>query len=220
MNGAADEGGILLSVNVARPTTVYYQDRPLKTGIFKKPIDARVRLEDSNVSGDEQADRKVHGGPTRAVYAYANEDYLWWQDRLGHTLPPGKFGENFTTGGIDVNGALIGERWQIGNAVVQVTCPRVPCFKLGIAMGDQKFIKRFAEALRPGAYLGIVVEGDVAAGDHVDVIYKPDHTLTIKEMMRIYLFDRSRIREMLVADLPPTWRDWVVSETQAASPAE
>lgn len=215
-----EESAHVLSVNVSRATTVEYRGKPLKTGIFKHPIDGRVMLQDASVSGDEQADRKVHGGPTRAAYAYAVEDYLWWQERLGHTMPPGKFGENFTLRGVDVSGALIGERWQIGNAVVQVTCPRVPCFKLGIAMGDQRFIKRFAEALRPGAYLGIVTEGDVAAGDPVDVIWKPDHELTIKEMMRIYLFERERISEMLVPELPPTWRDWVTSETAAASPAE
>lgn len=215
-----DEAAFVLSLNVSRPTTVYYRDKPLQTSIFKKPLDMRVRLENYNVAGDDQADRKVHGGPTRAAYAYASEDYRWWEGRVGHTLSPGKFGENFTLQGVDVNGALIGERWQIGNAVVQVTCPRVPCFKLGIAMGDQKFIKRFADALRPGAYLGIVVEGEVAAGDPVEIIYKPDHELTIKEMFRIYLFDRSHIRKMLVPDLPPTWRDWVNSETHAASPAE
>ena len=151
----------------------------------------------------------MHGGPERAAYAYALEDYLWWQSRLGKTLPPGKFGENFTLRGVEVSGALIGERWQIGKAVVQVMSPRIPCFKLGIAMGDQKFLKQFGDALRPGAYLAIVQEGYVAAGDLVDIIWKPDHDLTIKKMMRIYMHDRDKMHELLVPELPSNWREWI-----------
>lgn len=208
-----NEEAMLLSVNVSSVQTIPYNGKWIKTAIFKKPVDGRVMLAGVNLRGDDQADRKVHGGTERSVYAYAEADYLWWQGRLGITLPHGKFGENFTLRGIDISGALVGERWQIGNAVVQVTSPRVPCYKLGIAMSDQKFVKRFAEALRPGAYLGVVQEGEVAAGDPVEVIWKPDHTLTIKEMMRIYMFERTKVTDMLVPDLPPGWREWVIAET-------
>ena len=205
----------VLSLNVSGGLqTIQYRGNWLKTGIYKTPVEGPRLMERLNLRGDDQADRKVHGGAERAAYAYAHEDYLWWQARLGMSLTPGKFGENLTLLGLDVNNALIGERWQIGRAVVQVTSPRVPCYKLGIAMNDQKFVKRFAEALRPGAYLGVITEGEVAAGDPVEVIWKPDHKLTLKEMMRIYMFERDKLGEMLVPELPQGWREWVLAETE------
>ena len=203
----------VVSINIGQVKTIEYRGKPVRTAILKTPYDGRLRLEGVNLRGDDQADRRVHGGPERAAYAYALEDYLWWQERLGRTIPQGKFGENLTLSGIDISGALIGERWHIGNAVVQVMSPRVPCYKLGFVMGDQRFVKRFADALRPGAYLGIVQEGDVGPGDAVEVIYKPDHKLTLREMMRIYFFDHDRLSEMLVPELPTGWRDWVKTET-------
>jgi MOSC domain-containing protein YiiM len=202
----------VVSMNIGQVKTIDINGKPVRTAILKSPYDGRLRLEGVNLRGDDQADRRVHGGPERAAYAYALEDYIWWQDRLGRTIPAGKFGENFTLSGVDVSNALIGERWHIGNAVLQVTSPRVPCFKLAYVMNDPKFVKRFAEALRPGAYLGIIQEGDVGPGDSVEVIYKPDHKLTLKEMMRIYLFDHDHIGDMLVPGLPIGWRDWVKTE--------
>ena len=218
MNG--DDGALLLSVNVTLGTFVSYQNKQIRTSIFKRPVDGRVMLSGVNLTGDDQADRTVHGGPERAAYAYAVEDYLWWQDRLGRTLPPGKFGENLTLKGVDVSHALVGERWQIGDAVVQVMSARVPCFKLGIAMGDQKFVKRFSEALRPGAYLGIVQEGTVGAGDPVEIIWRPDHKLTIKEMMRIYTSDRQKLHELLVPELPSNWREWIEARPSSTGTME
>lgn len=208
-----DDGALILSVNVGSVQTVQFRGKWLKTGIFKKPVDGRMRLAGEGLRGDAQADLKVHGGPERAAYAYAQEDYLWWEGRLGKTLSPGKFGDNLTLRGIDVSGALVGERWKIGDAVVQVMSPRLPCFKLGLAMNDQKFVRRFAEAMRPGAYLAVVQPGDVGAGDPVDVIWRPDHALTLKEMTRIYLFEREKLSDMLVPELPMGWRDWVNAET-------
>jgi len=204
---------LVVSINIGQVRTIDYRGKPVRTAILKTPYEGRLRLEGVNLRGDDQADRRVHGGPERAAYAYALEDYLWWQERLGRTIPHGKFGENLTLSGVDVSGALIGERWHVGNAVVQVTSPRVPCYKLGFTMGDQRFVKRFAEALRPGAYLGIVQEGDVGPGDPVEVIYKPDHKLTLREMVRIYFFERERLADMLVPELPAGWRDWVRTET-------
>ncbi len=181
----------------------------ITTGIFKEPVAGRVRLRGVNLDGDDQADRTVHGGPDRALYAYASEDYDWWSGELGRACAPGTFGENLTTRGIDVNGALIGERWRVGSAVVQVTSPRVPCYKLAMKMNDPKFVRRFAAALRPGAYLAIVEEGDVAAGDGAEIVHRPTHALTLTEMTRIYFFERHRIGELVdVAELPASWRDW------------
>ncbi len=132
-----------------------------------------------------------------------------WRGELGRECAPGTFGENLTTRGIDVSGALIGERWRVGSAVVQVTSPRVPCYKLAMKMDDPQFVRRFAAALRPGAYLSIVKEGDVAAGDGVQTVHRPGHTLTLAEMVRIYFFERHRIGELVeIEDLPAAWRDW------------
>jgi MOSC domain-containing protein YiiM len=155
-------------VNVGLPRTVEWRGRAVTTAIWKEPVDGRVALRRVNLVGDDQADRRVHGGIDKAVYAYASEDYEWWAPRTG-PLAPGTFGENLTTVGIDVTGSRIGDRWHIGPAVLEVAQPRSPCFKLGIRMGDDAFPVRFAAARRPGAYLRVIVEGDVAAGDAIAV---------------------------------------------------
>ena len=200
------------SVNVSVVRTVEHEGEIVTTGIFKEPAAGRVALTGVALQGDEQADRESHGGPTRAAYAYAEEDYRWWEVELGRTLAPGKFGENLTLQGIDVSGALVGERWRVGTAVLAVTSPRVPCYKLGMTMGDPAFVRRFARALRPGAYLAIVEEGDLGAGDSVEIVGKPEHTLSLAEMARIYLFERNRLGEMLVPELPSDWREWVLAQ--------
>ncbi|MDP9107304.1 MAG: MOSC domain-containing protein [Candidatus Eremiobacteraeota bacterium] len=198
-----------MSVNAGAVRTVERAGERITTGIFKEPVAGRLRLRGVNLDGDDQADRSVHGGPDRAAYAYASEDYDWWQRELGRACAPGTFGENLTTSGIDVSGALIGERWRVGSAVVQVTSPRVPCYKLAMKMDDPQFVKRFAAALRPGAYLAIVAEGDLAAGDAMEIVHRPAHTLTLAEMARIYFFERHRIGELVdVEELPAGWRDW------------
>jgi MOSC domain-containing protein YiiM len=183
--------------------------KAVTTGIYKIPVAGRVPLRGVNLRGDDQADRNAHGGPDRAVYAYASEDYRWWEASLERKLDAGTFGENLTLAGIDVSGALIGERWRAGGALLQVTAPRVPCFKLAHVMGDPGFIKRFAQALRPGAYLAIVEEGEIAARDPVEITEKPRHTLSIAKMTHIYFNDRSRLAELLVPELPDEWHTWV-----------
>jgi MOSC domain-containing protein YiiM len=205
--GAANAS--VVSVNVGAVRTVEYGGKPVTTGIFKEPVAGRIRLRGVNFDGDDQADRAVHGGPVRAAYAYAAEDYDWWAGELGRACAPGTFGENLTTRGIDVSGALIGERWRVGSAVVQVTSPRIPCYKLAMTMDDPAFVRRFGHALRPGAYLAIVQEGDVAAGDGVAIVHRPAHALTLAEMVRIYFLERHRIGELVhVEELPAAWRDW------------
>jgi MOSC domain-containing protein YiiM len=124
----------IVSVNTGAVRTVERGGKRITTGIFKEPAAGRVRLRGVNLDGDDQADRGVHGGPDRAAYAYAAEDYDWWERELGRACAPGTFGENLTTRGIDVSGALIGERWRVGSAVVAVTSPRVPCYKLAMKM--------------------------------------------------------------------------------------
>lgn len=160
----------VLSVNVAQPRTIRWRGQDVPTGIFKEPVEGPVRARDQGLEGDHQADRRVHGGEAKAVYAYAREDYEWWEAELGRELPPGTFGENLTVRGLDVTGARPGERWRVGGALLQVTEPRLPCFKLGVKMDSLRFLKQFTAAGRPGTYLRVLEEGDVQVGDTVEVI--------------------------------------------------
>jgi MOSC domain-containing protein YiiM len=203
----------VLSVNVSQVRTVDYRGEKVRTGIFKARVAGRVSVRGVNVEGDDQADRSAHGGPLRALYAYAAEDYDWWEQQLGRDLPPGQFGENLTTRGLDVTNALVGERWSVGTALLQVTAPRVPCYKLAMKMNDPLFVKRFASAMRPGSYLSIVEEGDVAADDAIEIVSRPSHNVTIAKVAQMYFFDRSRLSELLVPELPSTWRDWILAQT-------
>jgi MOSC domain-containing protein YiiM len=169
----------VLSVNVGKPREVSSRrGRPLMSAIFKAPVEGRLRVEGVNIAGDDQADRSVHGGPEKAVYAYAREDIDWWENIHGD-LPNGCFGENLTTQGLDISGAIIGERWQVGSVVLEICQPRLPCSKLGIRFNDLRMVKAFARASRPGGYLRIIEEGELGVGDEVTVLARPDHGVTI-----------------------------------------
>jgi len=213
--------GRLLSVNVGLPRQFEYNGRPAKSAIWKSPVAGRVAARGVNLAGDDQADRRAHGGSDKAVYAYAVEDLRWWEQGLGRSLQYGEMGENLTTEGIDVNGALIGERWAIGTIVLEVSEPRVPCWRLAVRMNDKLFPRRFTEALRPGAYLRILVEGDVGAGDEIRVIERPDHDLTIRDVLRIYAFDRHDAGRLLaIPRMSESWRGWaeeLLQETKKVS---
>lgn len=200
----------LLAVNVGHPREIDLGKRTISTAIYKTPVTGRVSVRGVNLDGDDQADRKLHGGPDKAVYAYGWDETTAWAEELDRDLRPGAFGENLTIDGLDVSGALIGERWAVGSTLLEVAQPRLPCFKLGIRMGDPKFVKRFGRAGRPGAYLRIVREGDVGAGDAVDVISRPDHEVSMRLAAHAVLFDRSRLPELLEAPaLLAEWREWI-----------
>jgi MOSC domain-containing protein YiiM len=200
----------LLSVNVGRSQPIERRGRIERTAIAKAPLEGRVAVRGVHVAGDEQADRLAHGGPDKAVYAYASEDYAWWGERLGRDLAPGTFGENLTLAGVDVTGALVGERWAIGSVVLEVTAPRIPCWKLARRMRDPLFVRRFSDARRPGAYLRIVQEGELGAGDAVEIAARPGHDVTIALFNEAFLHDRSQLGRLLEAGaLPDDWRDWI-----------
>jgi MOSC domain-containing protein YiiM len=202
--------GSVLSVNVAQIREIPRGGEMVPTGIWKVPVEGRVAVRGVNIEGDEQADRSVHGGVDKALYAYAREDTDWWEGELGRELPHGAFGENLTLGGVDVSGALIGERWRIGTALLEVSEPRFPCWKLGVRFGDPRMLKRFSLALRPGAYLRIAEEGELAAGDAVEIAERPDHDLTIAGFAHAYLEDRDSLPRLLdVPAVSEMWRDWV-----------
>ncbi len=206
----------VLSVNVGRARQFKYHSHLARSAIWKSPVAGRVQARGVNLEGDEQADRQAHGGPDKAIYAYAAEDMRWWEQRLGMALQYGQFGENLTTQGIQVNNALVGERWEIGTTILEVSEPRVPCWRLGVRMNDQMFPRRFADALRPGTYLRIIVEGDLAAGDEIRVIHRPDHDLTIRDVFRIYTRDRDEIGRLLIAPMSDSWKRWAETLLQAS----
>ena len=196
-------------VNVGGVRTVDLGDRTITTAIWKSPVEGRIAVAGVNVSGDDQADRSVHGGEHKAVYAYAWEDTLWWQEELGRELVPGNFGENLTLGGVDIAEAVVGERWRVGSALLEVSEPRFPCFKLGLRLGDPAFLKRFAAARRTGTYLRIVEEGGVGAGDAIEQAARPDHGVTIGLFAEAYLGDHSLAARLLDAPQVSTaWQEW------------
>ncbi len=199
-----------MSVHVGRPRAVPTRGAPVTTAIWKYSVEGRVAVRGVNLDGDDQADRSVHGGPDKAVYAYAVEEVRAWEGELGRGLGGAAFGQNLTTQGIDVSGALIGERWSIGSTLLEVAQPRLPCFKLGIRIGSPGFVRQFAHASRPGAYLRIVEEGELGAGDSIAVVSRPDHEVTSRMVSDAILRDPALIPLVVRAhQLPAELRSWM-----------
>jgi MOSC domain-containing protein YiiM len=201
----------LLSVNVALPREAPSEDGAVTTGIFKEPVARRVMLRKLNLDGDGQADLQHHGGIYQAVYAYTHENSQYWARELRcDGFPYGQFGENFTVEGMPEDAVSIGDVFRIGTAVVEVTQPRVPCYKLGLKMGSAEFPKRFLTSGRVGFYLRVVEEGEVGAGDVIERIERASERLTVLDVIRLAYLDRED-REMTrkAARLPalsPEWR--------------
>jgi len=205
----ATAAGRVLSVNVGTVREFEYNGRTARSAIWKTPAVGRTAARGVNLAGDEQADRGAHGGPDKALYAYSIEDARWFEKEIGRALTNGEFGENLTTEGIDVNDALIGEHWEIGTTVLEVSEPRVPCWRLGVRMNDNLFVRRFTEALRPGSYLRIIVEGDVGTGDEIRLVEKPKTDLTVRDVFRIYTRDRHEAERLLaVPQMSDAWKRW------------
>ena len=206
---AVSDGGRVLAVNVGCARKIEWLGQTWTTAIWKSPVSGRVAFHGVNLVGDEQADREVHGGDDKAVYAYAREDAAWWEVQLGRAVETGTFGENLTLEDIDVTRAVIGQRWEIGSLVLEVSQPRIPCFKLGARMNDPQFPPRFAAAGRPGAYLRVIREGDVAEGDEVRVGPRPAHGVTVGDVAHVYHEDHSGAARLLTApELAEGWRVW------------
>ena len=195
----------VLSVNVATVRPIDAKDG--RTGIDKRPVDGPVDVAapevGSGVGGDTICDLANHGGPDQAVYAYAREDLDKWEAELGRELPGGVFGENLTTEGVDVNGAVIGERWRVGSAVLEVSCPRIPCRTFALWLEREKWQRTFTERAIPGAYLRVVTPGRVTAGDGVAIEHRPEHGLTIAEVFRAVTLEPELLPRLIdVAELP------------------
>jgi MOSC domain-containing protein YiiM len=202
----------IISLNVARPRLVVWKGQAVSTGIFKKPVKGRVRLRRLNLDGDRQADLTAHGGPYKAVYAYPAQHYDYWRAELpGMELLWGMFGENFTVEGADESLINIGDQFQAGEAVVMVTQPRLPCHKLGIKFGRSDIIKRFLASGRTGFYLSVLQEGEVEAGDLITLIKRDKQNVTVADIVRLYVSDKTDLETMRraieVEALPENWRE-------------
>jgi MOSC domain-containing protein YiiM len=202
----------VISVNVGRPRLVVWNEQPVSTGIYKTPVDGRVMLRSLNLDGDRQADLSVHGGPTKAAYAYPSEHYSYWRAELpGMDLPWGMFGENFTTEGLNESTLNIGDSLRIGSAEVTVTEPRMPCYKLGIKFGRTDIIRRFLASGRSGFYFSVQREGDVGAGDQIELIARDENNLTVADITRLYAREKDDLdmlrRAIDLEVLPQSWRD-------------
>lgn len=201
--------GRVLAVNVVHALIPDRLGDSDLTAIDKRPAPGAVRVHRLGLDGDRQYDTRHHGGVDKAVYAYAREDARWWEQDLGRALSPGAFGENLTTEGLDVTGAVIGERWRVGDVLLEVAWPRIPCRTFSGFWDVRDLVKRFTARAAPGAYLRVVEEGTVAAGDAVDVVERPGHGVTIGEVFRARSGERALVPRMLQAPaLPEEAQDW------------
>ena len=199
----------LLSVNLGRPKPVpYTSQRDGLTGIDKRPVEGAVRVSapgakgigGSGLAGDAVCETRHHGGDDQAVYAVAREDLDEWERELGRTLPNGSFGENLTTSGLDISGALIGERWRIGESVLlEVTSGRIPCRTFQEHLGEPGWVRRFTLRGAPGAYLRVLEPGEIRAGDPVEVVHRPDHDVTVALEFRASTTERALLPRLLAA---------------------
>ena len=201
----------ILSVNVGQPRPINVGGREVLTGIYKDPILGRVEVRGHNLAGDAQADLTVHGGEHKAVYAYPFEHYPYWESALKRSgFVPGIFGENLTTTGLLEEIVCVGDVLQIGSAVLQVTQPRTPCFKLAHKFGRPQFVKEFLLSGRSGFYLRIVKEGTVAAGDEVTVLEKDPNGVTVRELLGLVSLNEINrelaARAVRIEALPRSWR--------------
>ena len=183
-----------------------------KTGIDKRAALRPIRFANQEVVGDVIVDRNHHGGFDQAVYAYAREDADWWEKEIGQEIAHGRFGENLTTSGIDVNRALIGERWKIGSTILEVSQPRIPCRVFAGFWQRPTLIKEFMRAGKPGTYLRIIQEGEIIAGDLIEIIYTPEHSITIADLYAAKNGDRSKVVEIAkVKELSEAYQEWARS---------
>src|SRR3990172_212819 len=203
----------ILSVNVGLPREVIHNGKPVTTGIFKEPVEGRIKVRTLNLDGDRQADLSVHGGPSKAVYAYPSEHYDYWRAELtGMKLPWGMFGENLTTLGLREDEIDIGDRFQIGSAELMVTEPRLPCYKLAAKFGRDDIIKRFLQSGRTGFYFAVMQEGEVGTGDGIELVSRDEHSVTVADITRLYVLDKDDVRTLRravqVTALPETWHGY------------
>ena len=203
----------LVSLNTGLPRAVEWNGEAVTTGIFKEPVKGPVMLRTLNLDGDKQADLSVHGGVSKAVYAYPQEHYEFWKKELPDmNLPYGMFGENFTTEGLFEDTVNLGDRFRVGEAEIMATEPRMPCYKLGVKFGRSDIIKRFLVSSRTGFYFAVLKEGEVQVGDTLELLSRDENKIAIADVTRLYAFERDNLellrRVVQVAALSASWRDY------------
>ena len=203
----------IISLNVGLPRLVLRNEEPVSTGIFKEPVEGRVRLKTLNLDGDRQADLSVHGGPQKAVYLYPSEHYEFWKQELPDmNLPWGMFGENLTTTGLFETEVHIGDKFRIGTAELMVTQPRMPCYKLGIRFGRADIIRRFLASERTGFYFSVLKEGEIGTGDEVELLERNASGVRVVDVTRLYSSERENVelmrRAIATEALPDSWREY------------
>lgn len=196
---------LLESINIAKPVTIQFNNEDISTGIFKTPIEGSVQINSLGVVGDTIVNKKVHGGLDQAIYLYHKEDYDWWSQELGKVVGAGAFGENLTVSGLEDISWLIGDRLKINNVILEITAPRIPCFKLGVRMEDNSVVKKFVKAVRPGAYARVISEGVIQAGDVIEIEKTSKDYASVKDVFTMWynknksLVDLKRILDSPVA---------------------
>ena len=203
----------VISINVGLPREVPWRGKTVSTAIFKSPVEGPVKLRTLNLDGDGQADLSVHGGPNKAAYAYPAEHYEFWRGELSDMdLMWGHFGENFTTRGLVEENVHIGDTFRVGSALVKVTQPRLPCYKLGIRFGRADMVKRFLASRRTGFYFAVLEEGTVQAGDSFTYVERSTHGISVADIARLYAFDKddwaTMRRVVEVKALSKSWRGY------------
>jgi MOSC domain-containing protein YiiM len=209
----------LIAISVGLPRDVIWKGEPITTSIFKSPVDGPVALRRHNLDGDQQADLSVHGGPTKAVYAYPSEHYEFWKHELPDAdLPWGSFGENFTVTGLDEDKTCVGDEFRVGTAKVVVTEPRMPCVKLAIRFDRSDMLKRLLKSQRTGLYFGVVEEGSVQAGDELESLSRHPDRLAVADVTRLYTTERSNVdllrKAIGVEALPEGWRSYFARQLE------
>jgi len=209
----------IISLNIALPRIVEWNGGPVATGIFKEPVQVPVMLRTLNLDGDRQADLSVHGGVSKAVYAYPSEHYEFWEKELPDMeLPYGMFGENFTTKGMLEDVVNVGDRFRVGDAELMVTEPRLPCFKLGIKFGRSDIIKRFLQSRRTGFYFAVLKEGEVEAGDEIELLSRDGKHISVADITRLYAFEKNDLetlrRAVKLEALSGSWREYFQKQIQ------
>ena len=199
----------VLSVNVGLPRQVRFGKQMVLTSIFKHPVAQRVAVKPHNLDGDKQSDLTVHGGPYKAVYSYPSEHYSFWKAQLQETdLPFAAFGENLTTEGLLESEVCIGDQFRVGTVVLQVTQPRMPCFKLGIRFGRTDIVKRFWESGKPGIYFSIVTEGELGMGDSIELLARDPRQVSVLDIVHLFRGDSEDIALLDRALQTPLYGGW------------
>jgi MOSC domain-containing protein YiiM len=213
----------ITSVNLGQPREIETPRGIILTSIFKSPVTGRIPVRGHNLVGDRQADLSVHGGPNKAIYAYASEHHPYWQSLLNREIVPGHFGENLTTAGLLESEAQIADHYRIGSAILKVTQPRMPCAKLNLRFNLHTMVKRFWQSGLSGIYFGVVEEGDIAAGDPIELVHREPASVTIAEVVQAYKdpADESLVDRVLASPINAgSWRKDILEYRESAAPGQ